>query len=155
MTMPKSNDPAPALRGPTPAGTFDLADHRGKPVVVYFYPKDMTPGCTTEARDFRDRHADLLAAGAVVVGVSRDSVRRHAQFQDKEALPFPLVADDDGTITEAWGVWTEKSMYGKAFMGIQRATFLVGPDGHIARTWDKVKVKGHVDDVVEAVKALG
>jgi len=149
--MLQPGQPAPALSGPTQDGSFDLAAHRGSPVVVYFYPKDMTPGCTTEACDFRDRHERLLAQGAVVVGVSRDSVARHRRFAEKEALPFPLVADEDGAITEAWGVWREKKNYGKSYMGIVRSTFLVAADGTITRVWDPVKVKGHVDEVLAAL----
>ncbi len=146
--MPATGQPAPPLAGPTQDGRFDLADHRGKHVVVYFYPKDMTPGCTTEACDFRDAEARLQAAGAVVVGVSRDSVARHQKFVDKHDLNFPLVADEDGSITEAWGVWQEKKNYGRTYMGIVRSTFVVAPDGTIAQAWENVRVKGHVDKVL-------
>jgi peroxiredoxin Q/BCP len=145
---------APALKGKTDEGTFDLGKHKGKPVVVYFYPKDMTSGCTKEACDFRDRRKAYHELGAVVVGVSRDSVERHAKFREKEGLDFPLVSDEDGTITEAWGVWREKSNYGRKYMGIARATFLVDAKGKIARIWDPVRVPGHVDKVLEAVKEL-
>ena len=150
--MLSPGSPAPALRGPTQDGAFDLARQLGKHVVVYFYPKDMTPGCTTESCDFRDHHGALLAAGAVVVGVSRDSVASHQKFAAKEALPFPLVSDADGAITEAWGVWREKKNYGKTYMGIVRSTFLVDPQGRIARVWDGVKVKGHVAEVLAVLK---
>ena len=149
--MPTVGQPAPALSGLTPQGPFDLADRRGKHVVVYFYPKDLTPGCTTQACDFRDRIDAFSAAGAVVVGVSRDGVKSHARFSEKHALPFPLIADVEGTITEAWGVWQEKKNYGKTYMGIVRSTFLVAPDGTIAAAWDGVKVKGHVDAVLKAI----
>lgn len=145
---------APPLRGPTDQGEFDLAKHRGHPVVVYFYPKDMTPGCTTEACDFRDSHAALQSAGAVVVGVSKDSPARHAKFREKHDLPFPLVSDVDGSICETWGVWREKKLYGRTSMGIVRSTFLVDAEGRIARVWDEVRVKGHVAEVLEAVRAL-
>jgi thioredoxin-dependent peroxiredoxin len=124
-------------------------------VVVYFYPKDNTPGCTTEACDLRDRWTAIQAAGATVVGVSRDSVRSHQGFAQKYELPFPLVADLDGAITEAWGVWREKKNYGKTYMGIVRATFLVDAQGRVARSWDPVKVKGHADEVLQALAALG
>ena len=146
--------PAPALRGPTDQADFDLAALRGKPVVVYFYPKDMTPGCTTEARDFRDLGPEFQALGATVVGVSRDSADRHARFRSKEALEFPLVADESGAIVEAWGVWAEKKLYGRTFMGIVRSTFLVDAQGRIARVWDKVKVKGHAAEVLAATRTL-
>jgi peroxiredoxin Q/BCP len=145
---------APALKGPTDEGTFDLAAHRGHPVVVYFYPKDMTPGCTTEACDFRDRIPRLDKLGAAVVGVSKDSPKRHASFRAKEGLNFPLLSDEDGKICEAWGVWREKKNYGKTYMGIARATFLVDKNGKIARIWDPVKVNGHAEQVLEAVKSL-
>jgi thioredoxin-dependent peroxiredoxin len=146
--------PAPALRGPTDLAVFDLAALRGQKVVVYFYPKDLTPGCTIEARDFRDLAPDFQALGVVVVGVSRDSADRHARFRAKESLEFPLVADEDGSIVEAWGVWGEKKLYGRAFMGIVRSTFLVDAQGRIARVWDKVKVKGHAADVLAAARLL-
>jgi thioredoxin-dependent peroxiredoxin len=155
VTSTLLGQPAPALRGPTPAGEFDLAAQVGKPVVVYFYPKDNTPGCTTEACDLRDRWTAIQAAGATVVGVSRDSVRSHQGFAQKYELPFPLVADLDGAITEAWGVWREKKNYGKTYMGIVRATFLVDAQGRVARSWDPVKVKGHADEVLQALAALG
>ncbi len=143
--------PAPALSGPTQDGSFDLADHRGKTVIVYFYPKDMTPGCTTEACDFRDAAGTISDKDAVVVGVSRDSVARHQKFADKHGLNFPLVADEDGSITEAWGVWREKKNYGRTYMGIVRSTFVVDPAGNIAGAWDKVRVKGHVDKVIDSL----
>ena len=150
--MPTPGDLAPPLVGPSNDGSFNLADHLGNPVVVYFYPKDMTPGCTTEAQDFRDRMADFAALGATVVGVSRDALDRHARFREKECLPFPLVSDAEGAITEAWGVWQEKKLYGRAFMGIVRATFLVGADGRIQQAWPKVKVKGHAAAVLDALR---
>lgn len=152
MTPLAPGDVAPALAGPTDEGSFDLADHRGKTVVVYFYPKDMTKGCTVEAQDFRDHLDAFSAAGALVVGVSRDSVKRHARFRDKESLPFALLADEDGTVCEAWRVWREKKLYGKTYMGIVRSTFVVGPEGRIAHAWDKVRVKGHVAEVLAAVQ---
>ncbi len=155
MTPASLGHPAPALAGPTADGDFDLAAQRGKPVVVYFYPKDNTPGCTTEACDLRDRWGAIQAAGATVVGVSRDSVRSHQGFSRKFDLPFPLVADLDGAITEAWGVWREKKNYGKTYMGIVRATFLVDAQGTVARVWDPVKVKGHADEVLAALNELG
>lgn len=154
MSMPEAGSPAPALSGPTDEGAFDLAAHAGKPVVVYFYPKDLTPGCTTEACGFRDAKAELEAAGAVVVGVSKDPPKRHAKFREKHGLNFPLVSDEDGAICEAWGVWQLKKFMGREYMGIVRSTFLVGPDGAVAQAWPKVRVKGHVDQVLAAVQAL-
>lgn len=145
--------PAPPLAGETQDGDFNLADHAGKYVIVYFYPKDNTPGCTTEACGFRDHAADLAGHNAAVVGVSRDSLKRHQGFAAKHSLPFPLVADEDGRITTAWGVWREKKNYGRTYMGIVRSTFLVAPDGTIAAAWDKVRVKGHVDAVLAAIPA--
>lgn len=145
---------APALRGQTQHGELDLAQLRGHLVVVYFYPKDATTGCTVEARDFRDALPTLAAIGVSVVGVSRDPVRSHARFAEKECLPFPLVSDADGAITEAWGVWREKTLYGRTSLGIVRSTFLVDAEGRIARVWDKVKVKDHVAEVVTAATAL-
>jgi thioredoxin-dependent peroxiredoxin len=149
--MPKIGADAPALAGPTDLGDFDLSAHRGATVVVFFYPKDMTPGCTTEACAFRDHRSDLSDAGAVVVGVSRDSVARHARFRGKHDLNFPLVADEDGAITEAWGVWQLKKFMGREKMGIVRSTFVVGPDGDITHAWPKVKVKGHAEAVLAAI----
>jgi peroxiredoxin Q/BCP len=145
---------APPLKGKTDEGTFDLGALKGKPVVVYFYPKDMTSGCTKEACDFRDRKKVYQKLGASVVGVSRDSVERHAKFREKEGLDFPLVSDVDGKITEAWGVWREKSNYGRKYMGIARATFLIDEKGKIAQVWDPVRVPGHVDKVMAAIKEL-
>jgi peroxiredoxin Q/BCP len=155
MSMPEPGAPAPALSGPTDEGAFDLAAHAGSPVVVYFYPKDLTPGCTTEACGFRDAKAELEAAGAVVVGVSKDPPKRHAKFREKHGLNFPLVSDEDGAICEAWGVWQLKKFMGREYMGIVRSTFLVAADGTVARAWPKVRVKGHVDEVLAAVQALG
>jgi len=154
MTTPAIGAPAPALSGPTDEGTFDLAAHAGKPVVVYFYPKDLTPGCTTEACGFRDARAELERAGAVVVGVSKDPPARHAKFRAKHQLNFPLVSDEDGAICEAWGVWQLKKFMGREYMGIVRATFLIARDGTVAQAWPTVRVKGHVDSVLEALRAL-
>jgi thioredoxin-dependent peroxiredoxin len=118
-------------------------------VILYFYPKDNTPGCTTEACDFRDNAAAIDAKGAVVLGVSPDSVKSHDKFKAKFELPFSLIADEDHAIAEAYGVWQEKSMYGKKYMGISRSTFVIDGDGKIAEVHEKVKVKGHVGDLLE------
>lgn len=148
-------DKAPKFNLPiNGGGKLANKDIKGKTAVIYFYPKDMTPGCTTEAQDFRDRIKDFEKAGAMVIGVSKDSVARHDKFVEKQDLPFALISDEDGTLCEDFGVWQEKSMYGKKFMGIVRATFVVDAKGVIRAVWPKVKVKGHVDEVLEAVKAL-
>jgi peroxiredoxin Q/BCP len=131
-----------------------LSDLKGQPVVLYFYPKDDTPGCTKQACAFRDRSRELQALGAVVLGVSPDSVDSHAAFRDKYQLNFPLLADADHKVAEKYGAWREKNMYGKKSMGIQRSTFLIGPDGKVAQVWKRVQVDGHDDQVIEALKAL-
>lgn len=148
-------DKMPAFSLPTNGGgKLSSKDLKGKAVVVYFYPKDMTPGCTTEANDFKDRIKDFEKAGAMVVGVSKDSVARHDKFTEKYDLPFALVSDEDGTMCEDFGVWQEKSLYGRKFMGIVRATFVFDAKRVVRAAWPKVKVKGHVDEVLEAVKGL-
>lgn len=124
-----------------------------RPLVVYFYPKDDTPGCTREAQDFSTLSAAFAAAGVSVLGVSRDTVAKHAKFRDKHALTVTLASDLDGSVTEAFGVWGEKQLYGKTYMGIERATFLFGKDGTLVRAWRKVKVPGHAEAVLEAAKA--
>ena len=135
--------------------TFKLADALKKgPVVVYFYPKDDTPGCTREAQDFSALFDDFAAVGVSVVGVSRDTVAKHAKFRDKHALTVTLVSDLDGSVTEAFGVWGEKQLYGKTYMGIERATFLFDRDAALVQAWRKVKVPGHAAAVLEAAKAL-
>ena len=148
-------DKVPAFSLPTNGGgKLSLKDLKGKKAVIYFYPKDMTPGCTTEANDFKDRIKDFQKAGALVVGVSKDSVTRHDKFVDKYDLPFVLVSDEEGTMCDDFGVWQEKKLYGKTFMGIVRATFVIDEKGKVAAVWSKVKVKGHVDEVLAAVKDL-
>ncbi|MGL4820306.1 MAG: thioredoxin-dependent thiol peroxidase [Bacilli bacterium] len=132
-------------------GDVTLSAFRGHKVVLYFYPKDMTPGCTTEACDFNERYVQIQAKDAILLGVSPDSVTRHAKFREKHALQFPLLADEDHAVAEAYGVWVEKKMYGKTYWGVERATFLIDEQGHIANIWRKVKVKGHADAIVEAI----
>jgi peroxiredoxin Q/BCP len=146
-------DKAPDFTMPTDGGgEVSLKKLKGKKVVLYFYPKDMTPGCTTEACDFRDSIAGFKRAGAEVIGVSRDGVKRHDNFKAKYELPFTLAADEDGAVCEAYGVWVEKMNYGRKYMGIERATFLIDEKGKIAEIWRKVRVKGHVDAVLDAAK---
>jgi thioredoxin-dependent peroxiredoxin len=128
-----------------------LADFSGKQVVLYFYPKDNTSGCTVEACDFRDEHSALQKAGAVVLGVSPDSEKSHQGFIKKHSLPFPLLVDADHEVAERYGAWGEKSLYGRKYMGIIRSTFLIGPDGKVKKVWPKVKVAGHAEDVLAAV----
>ena len=123
-------------------------------VVLFFYPKDDTPGCTTEAKDFRDLADEFKQADTVIIGISKDPIAKHDKFKAKHDLPFTLISDADGDMCESFGVWVEKSMYGKKYMGIERATFLVAGDGTIAKIWRKVKVKGHVEEVLAAAEAL-
>lgn len=147
-----------------PAPEFSLTDDRGQivslkqlrgqPVVLYFYPKDDTPGCTKEACAFRDRQAELKAAGAVVLGVSPDGVDSHARFRDKFTLNFPLLADVDHALAESYGAWREKNMYGKKSMGVVRSTFLIDAHGKVARVWKKVNVDGHDQEVLDALTSL-
>jgi thioredoxin-dependent peroxiredoxin len=131
--------------------TYALKDLRGKKVVLYFYPKDDTPGCTKEACSFRDSLSRVTSKGAVVLGVSRDDIASHAKFRDKYHLNFPLLSDDDGGVTEAYGVWKKKNLYGREFFGIERTTFLIDEQGKIARIWPRVKVEGHTDEVLAAL----
>ncbi|WP_176596412.1 MULTISPECIES: thioredoxin-dependent thiol peroxidase [Sphingobium] len=133
---------------------FTLARYRGKPLVVYFYPKADTPGCTNEAKDFTALSADFAALGVPVVGISKDKPARLKKFADKYGLTVTLASDEPGDMCEAFGTWVEKSLYGRKYMGIERATFLVGADGKILRVWPKVKVKGHAAEVLEAGQAL-
>ena len=135
-------------------GEVLLANLRGQPVVLYFYPKDDTPGCTTEACGFRDAMPNFSSADVAIVGVSKDTVAKHEKFKAKHDLNFILGSDADGSVCEAYGTWVEKSMYGRTYMGIERATFLIDNQGVLRRIWRKVKVKGHVEEVLEAVKAL-
>ena len=135
-------------------GTVSLDSLRGRPVVLYFYPKDDTSGCTTQACDFRDRWSDVQARGAVVLGVSPDGLRSHARFRKKYRLPFPLLVDEDHRIADAYGVWGEKSLFGHRYEGILRTTFIIGPDGTVARVFRKVKPEGHAAEVLAALDAL-
>ncbi|PZN95191.1 MAG: peroxiredoxin [Alphaproteobacteria bacterium] len=154
MTAPQPGDAAPDFTLDGDTGPIGLADFKGRKLVLYFYPKDDTPGCTTEGKDFSAQREAFAAADTDIVGVSRDSVAAHAKFRAKHGLTVGLGADA-GTVTEAYGVWVEKSMYGKKYMGIERATFLIDRDGRIARVWNKVKVAGHAAEVLAAATALG
>jgi peroxiredoxin Q/BCP len=152
----KPGDAAPAFSIATDdAGTLSLAGFAGKKLVLYFYPKDDTPGCTNEGRAFTALAADFAAADTAIIGVSRDNLASHAKFRAKYGLAVHLGADDTGQVTEDYGVWVSKSMYGKSYMGIERATFLIGRDGSIAQVWRKVKVPRHAEAVLEAAWALG
>ncbi|MFC3442380.1 thioredoxin-dependent thiol peroxidase [Sphingobium rhizovicinum] len=133
---------------------FALHAYRGKPLVVYFYPKADTPGCTNEAKDFTALADEYAAAGVPVIGISKDKPAKLKKFAEKYGLTVILASDEPGAACEAFGTWVEKSLYGRKYMGIERATFLIGADGHILRVWPKVKVKGHAAQVLEAVQAL-
>ncbi|MCI4644399.1 MAG: thioredoxin-dependent thiol peroxidase [Hyphomonadaceae bacterium] len=133
--------------------TLTLSEFAGKWVVVYFYPKDNTPGCTNEAKDFSALASEFAARNAVIIGISKDSVKKHDNFRAKHELTVELASDESGEVCEAYGVWVEKKLYGKTYMGIQRATFLVAPDGKIAKTWPKVRVAGHAQAVLAEIPA--
>ena len=150
--MPRAGDAAPEFTLPSDrGGDVSLESLRGRPVVLYFYPKDDTSGCTTQACEFRDSWAEVQARGAVVLGVSPDSVASHEKFRDKFSLPFPLLADADHAVAEAYGVWGEKSMYGRKYQGILRTTFIIDPTGRIAHVFEKVKPRGHAAEVLDAL----
>jgi thioredoxin-dependent peroxiredoxin len=155
MPVPVVGDRAPDFSAASSGGdTVSLADLAGAPFVLYFYPKDMTPGCTTEACDFRDNLGQLAACGVAVYGASKDSLARHDKFIAKHDLTFPLLSDEDGSLCEAWGVWQEKKNYGRTYMGIVRSTFLVDASGTVRGAWTRVRVKGHVDNVIAALPDL-
>ena len=139
---------------PGTVGAFKLSAQKGHPVILYFYPKDNTPGCTIEGTQFRDLHKQFAKLGAVVVGVSRDSLKSHENFKTKMAFPFELLSDVDEALCGRFGVIKMKNMYGKQVRGIERSTFLIGPDGKLVREWRGVKVPGHAEEVLQAVKAL-
>jgi len=152
---PQVGDKAPAFSLPTDGGgKISLADLKGKPVVLYFYPKDDTSGCTKEAIAFSAAKAKFDKLGAVVIGVSRDSVASHDKFKTKHKLKLALGADESGKVTESYGVWVEKSLYGRTYMGIERATFLIDRVGKIAAVWRKVKVDGHAEAVLKAAQGV-
>ncbi|SOC00200.1 peroxiredoxin Q/BCP [Ureibacillus xyleni] len=131
---------------------ISLSNYRGKKVVLYFYPKDMTPGCTTEACDFRDQHEEFSGLNAVILGVSGDTAAKHTKFIEKYGLPFSLLVDEDHSVAEKYGVWVLKKMYGKEFMGIERSTFLINEEGIVEKEWRKVKVKNHIEEVLSYLR---
>jgi thioredoxin-dependent peroxiredoxin len=146
---------APEFTLPSTDGEVSLSDFRSKTnVVLYFYPKDDTPGCTKEACFFRDMKAEFEAAGAVILGVSADSVKSHKSFALKYHLPFPLLADEDKKVVNDYGVWKEKSNYGRTYFGVERTTFAIDKEGVIRKIWPEVKVEGHIDEVLECVRSL-
>lgn len=132
-----------------------IPDTQGRNIILYFYPKDATPGCTTEGQDFRDNHSAFTDANTVIYGVSKDDMASHEKFKAKQGFPFELIADVDGTLCEAFGVWQLKKFMGHEYMGIVRSTFIIDAEGNILKTWDKVKIKGHVDEVLTEVKKHG
>ena len=153
--MPDLPRPAPDFTLPADDGTqVTLSGLNPAPVVLFFYPRDNTSGCTKEAKGFSALRADFVAAGVKVFGISKDSLASHEKFRDKQDLTIPLLSDENDTVSEAFGVWKEKKMYGKTFMGIERSTFLIDGTGQIVAEWRKVKVDGHVDEVLAAAKAL-
>lgn len=153
MTIPSVGDPAPDFSLPDDRGErHHLADRRGRWTVVYFYPEDDTPGCTTEACQFRDAHADFVDEDAAVWAISPDGAASHARFRSKFDLPFTLLSDEDHAVAEAYGAWTLRKQYGREYMGIQRSSFLVGPDLRVVRAWPRVKADGHAAEVVAALR---
>lgn len=155
MSQPQLNKKAPNFKLPaTGDKTLSLADFKGKNLVIYFYPKDNTPGCTTEGQDFRDHFKQFQKHNTEILGVSRDSVRTHENFRKKHEFPFDLLSDKDEEMCKAFDVIKLKKLYGREYMGIERSTFLIDEQGKLKQEWRKVKVKGHVEEVLEAVKAL-
>jgi peroxiredoxin Q/BCP len=153
MTL-NTGDKAPAFKGMTKDGALTLSDLKGAPFVLYFYPKDDTPGCTKEACAFRDNLPRFTKLGAKIYGVSKDDLKSHAKFAEKYELPFTLISDADGSICDSYETWVEKSMYGKKYMGIERTTYLIDKDGIIRNIWRKVRVENHENEVLEAIKSL-
>ena len=155
MALPEIGQDAPDFELPSDGGgTVSLSALKGRSVVLYFYPKDDTSGCTIEAIDFSALKTDFDEAGAIIVGLSPDSAKSHDKFKAKHALSVVLASDEEKSVLDAYGVWVEKSMYGKKYMGVERTTILVGPDGKVRKVWPKVKVPGHAKDVLDAVKSL-
>jgi len=153
MTMGNEGDKAPAIEVTASDGSKVNLSVPGQPLVLYFYPKDDTSGCTREAQDFTELAGEFAKAGVKVIGVSRDPMKSHEKFIGKYSLAVPLVSDEDGRISEAFGTWVQKSMYGRKYMGMERATYLIGSDGKILRSWRKVKVPGHAQEVLKVASA--
>lgn len=154
MTLPQVGDKAPDLTLPSDGGgTVSLNDYRGQKVIVYFYPKDDTPGCTTESCSLSENISSLNKLGCAVIGVSKDSVKKHDKFKEKYNLKFPLASDAEGDVCERYGVWAEKKFMGRKYMGILRTTFLIDENGVIEKVWENVKVAGHTDEILTALKA--
>ena len=151
--MISQGDRAPDLEVKTSDGETVRLSSPGKPLVLYFYPKDDTSGCTREAQDFTSLAGEFAKAGAVIVGVSRDPMKKHEKFIDKYELKVPLASDEDGRISDSFGTWVQKSMYGRKYMGMERSTFLIGADGRVLKEWRKVKVPGHAEEVLAAVRS--
>lgn len=155
MARPGPGDVAPDFTLPRDGGgTISLSALRGRPVVLFFYPKDDTQACTLEAISFSELADEFAAAGIVLIGLSPDSVKKHDRFAKKHNLTVPLAADEEKSVVEAYGVWVEKMMYGRKYMGVERSTFLIGADGVVVRVWEKVKVDGHAREVLDAAKAI-
>ncbi|MDO6590586.1 thioredoxin-dependent thiol peroxidase [Loktanella sp. D2R18] len=153
MTLLAVGDIAPTVTLPRDGGEIvNMADFAGKNIVLYFYPRDDTPGCTKEAIGFTESVADFDALNTIVLGVSKDPIKKHDKFVAKHDLKIALLSDEEGDVCERYGVWVEKNMYGKTYMGIERATFLIGPDGVIKQAWRKVRVPGHVESVLETLR---
>lgn len=154
MTLTEGNN-APDFELPSSTGeTVKLSDYRGQRVLIYFYPKDMTSSCTQEACDFRDRHEEFVGLNTVILGISTDPMSRHDKFIAKYGLPFILLSDEEHQVAEQYGVWQLKKLYGKEYMGIVRSTFLIDEEGKLIKEWSKVRVKGHIEAALEAVKSL-
>ncbi|MEK4433722.1 thioredoxin-dependent thiol peroxidase [Paenibacillus sp. FSL K6-2862] len=154
MTLTEGNL-APDFELPSSTGeTVKLSDYRGQRVLIYFYPKDMTSSCTQEACDFRDRHEEFVGLNTVILGISTDPMSRHDKFIAKYGLPFTLLSDEEHQVAEQYGVWQLKKLYGKEYMGIVRSTFLIDEEGKLVKEWSKVRVKGHIEAALEAVKSL-
>jgi len=154
MARPQVGDQAPDFSLPSDSGTISLSSLKGTPVVVYFYPKDDTSGCTKEAIAFSQLKPEFDKIDVKIIGISPDNAEKHAKFRKKHELTVELAADEDKTALEAFGVWVEKSMYGRKYMGVERTTFLINKEGRVAKVWEKVKVDGHAQAVLEAARAL-
>ena len=155
MTPTRIGKPAPEFTADSTIGPIDLAKCRGRAVVLYFYPKDNTPGCTTESQDFRDLHAEFLEAGTVVIGISRDTLKSHDTFKTKYNLPFALISDTDESVCNLYGVMKQKNMYGKQVRGIERSTFLIDAYGVLVQEWRGLRVPGHAKEVLQAAASIG